>query len=219
MLIKSLEIKLLWHTVLYGTLMGTALVSCTPPPLISKEPDYRRAEFFLNQIADQAVTVFPLCTPFGLDTSEQFDAKAQARFLSRVRPDMEISLHHPFVASLKGTFGPTFVDSFLNSLSQGKIAWLQTHDSAWSLMPTEFALVARIAHGHKIKAFSGSTKHRVTLELELWEPRLPEVSWRCTIIAEHLGNSLTDVDFIKSALEHAYKEFPPYQPGLNEKNW
>ncbi len=192
---------------------------CSPAVTYRMEPEYRQSGFSMKRLADCSMTVFPLLSSLGPDTTRFFSAFRHEKLLSRMRPDIQVTRSDRFQNEVRAVYGKATADSFLHALGDGHVAVLQTTDSVWNLVKTDFAVVTRIANGLTIHAFSGKTKRKVTLELEIWDPTLPEVVWRATAKAENLDRSMSDRDFVFSALRKAYDHFPVYQPGMNETNW
>jgi hypothetical protein len=179
-----------------------------------------RSERFTNEeFGDQTVLLLPLFSEKGFDTSSSISDSVLGRMLADKRKDLTIFFRPEFERRYAKAFPDDTVASFYKILFNGDILSLQTLDSAWTCMPSNYVIAVRVADAGRVKDFHGVMKRKLSLEAEIWKSKTAEVVWRGrTDVFDPEANS-TDSEFIKQAVERIYEIFPDYHPGLHEEDW
>ena len=202
--------------VLFMWLLG----SCTPPPFqFVLSDNYTRERFSGRDIGNHTIGVCPLLTRNGPVFGAKLPSSAVAEMIRKTRPDLLIHDADSIHAALSSRLPTATLQRYYRLLFEGEVVSVQTEDSLWNAVTTDYLLVVRMRHGMDIRTFNQRSKKRINLEAELWDRSAMETVWRITVIGtcSHVGYS--DQQFLIEAMGRVAAALPPSAPAYDTKAW
>ena len=168
-------------TVFVFFLTGTML-SCTPPPFtFSFSESYSRDKFSGQNVSGHVIGICPLLTSHGAVSRQKLPSRDMAAVFRKSRADLPLVEADSLVAVLSKTFADSVLATYFRLLFNGDIVTLQTADSLWKAMPSDFLFVVCLRHGMDVRTFNHLMRKRISLEVSLWDRKAMETSdgaWR-----------------------------------------
>ncbi len=172
-----------------------------------------------EELAGQSVVLFPPVAGGRFDSTGTLAFVEQRKSVLAIRQDLHLCAPAEFERAFIGRHSSASLDSFYQNLTNNRLLAIQTADSVWQSVPCEFAFIARVVEGARVRSFDGMLKRRVCMEGELWRASTREVVWRAQAIALDAAVEMSDEAFLAQGLSALYRALPEFRPALNEKNW
>ena len=96
---------------------------------------------------------------------------------------------------------------------------MQTVDTFWNGVPTDYLLVVRVIYGMDVHTFNRRNRKKFRLEAELWNRNEMEVVWRVAVKGVSDRRTITHQKLIGDALEKVLLELPVTLPNYEPGKW
>ena len=170
-------------------------------------------------LSEVPVLILPVVKNNAFDTSESVSPLAIAQLLQIVRKDVVPVYKKEMEEAYLAKYDSATLADFYTNLCAGKMLALANNETVWKQMHVSYCCVTRMKNAVTIKDFDGIVKRRMILETELWNTDSAAVAFRVEVKAGARGARITDVEFVKAALNAAFAKLPVFSPANNEKNW
>jgi hypothetical protein len=164
------------------------------------------------------VVLFPLMTDEGVDSTGALAYEKLKQRLAPIRPDLRFCAPSDFERAYAAQHEYESLDSFYADIRRERIVAVQTSDSVWASMPCDFAFIARIVEGARIRGFDGELTRRMSIEGELWRAETGEAVWRARAYAADNAAEADEL-FIARGYGALFRALPGFRPALNETKW
>lgn len=210
----------LHRSVLLAMSISSLLLYCSPRQCgFSVNHLYSRDKFSGSDLYEKSIGICPLLRDTGYDTVQLLNSDTSFEELKKVRTD----LHFASVSEMEKHFLKKWdqdsLQLFYNLLFRGEIAVLQTRDSIWNAIKSDYYLVMRMANASTVKTFNNTVSKRLHLEAELWDCRDQEVLWRTRVKGICVNSKTPDRQFLLEAIKSACSQLPATLPSYGNQPW
>jgi hypothetical protein len=182
--------------------------------------DFTRSGFTGQHLDNRVIGCCPLLTAKGPVYGKKLQFSEIIENIKGDRPELTFIDADKFHALLSHQMTEEDRNKFYQMLYTEEIVALQTSDSLWKAVTTDFVLVFRLRQGMDIHTFNQMTRKKVTLEAELWEPATMETVWRTKIYGTCSNRGVSDQKFLSAALRKGVTALPNVAPSYNDsKPW
>lgn len=195
------------------------LVCASRKIVIEVQHDYTRERFSGRDLNSKVIGICPVLLKTGPvpDTVLQFTNVV--RKVGKDRNDLNIMTSDTVGHILAGRLTEKTLKEYYHKLYAGEISFMQTADTFWGAVPSEYLLVPRLIHGMDIRTFYKKIRKKFRLEVELWEREGMEVVWRLTVNCSSDDRTITDQELLQNSLEKVLREFPVAIPNYEPGKW
>ncbi len=181
--------------------------------------NYTRERFSGRDIGGHTIGLCPLLTKDGPITGDSGLSAVVAETVVKMRPDLVVINADSVHAVLSGRLPPDLLQRYYNLLFTGEILLLQTLDSLWNALNSDYLLLIRMRHGMYVRTFGNKTLKRIGLEAELWDRRAMETVWRINITGTCTSGKVSDGEFLVKAIEKISEALPLSAPAYESGSW
>jgi hypothetical protein len=190
---------------------------CSPSPYgFSVDLLYSREKFSGSDLYERSIGICPILRDTGYYTSQFLRLEGYLEELKKMRSDLQFIPADEIERHFLNKWGMDSLKEFFNLLFKGEIASLQTRDSLWSGIKSEYYLVMRLRNASTVRTFNNVTRKRVSVEAELWNCKDQEVLWR-TMVRGICNNNVPDSKFLLEAVKHACEKLPSLLPSYGHQ--
>jgi hypothetical protein len=180
---------------------------------------YQNDRLTPEQFSGQSVTLFPVFTKQGFETSAMLGDSIQAVLIKDIRQDLTLYAQQGFERLYLQAHDSVSLKHFYARIFQGDIIGLQTSDTMWKTMPSRYLLLIRFANGTRVKTLDEQVLRRLDLEAELWDARTAEVVMRLAVNGSDSQARTPDGKFFHATLSALLRQLPGVRHVELKENW
>lgn len=200
--------------------ISALLFNCNPVPYgFSTSNLYSRTNFSGKELFEKSISICPLLKDSSFNTVHFLRSDSSFEVLRAVRKDLQFISIRKVEESFLNKLHNDSLLLFYKLLFYGDIAKLQTHDSLWNAINSDYYMVMRMVNASSVKTFNNSVRKRMQIEAELWDCRNQEVVYRTSIKGICLSGAISDGQFVMEALKKALLELPELLPSYGKESW
>jgi hypothetical protein len=208
----------LYRSVLLSISVILLHLYCSPSPYgFSVNQLYCREKFSGSDLYGRSIGICPLLRDTAYDTLQFLRSQNQFEELKKNRSDLQLISADEIEKNFLNKWGMDSLQEFFNLLFRGKIASLQTRDSLWSGVKSDYYLVMRLKDASTVKTFNNAVRKRVSLEAELWDCKDQEVLWRTEVKGICISGKIPDSRFLMEAVKNVCEKLPAPLPSYGNQ--
>jgi hypothetical protein len=196
------------------------LCGCAPPTLVI-EPRilHQDVRFTPEQFSGQSVTLFPVFTTQGFETSASLGDSVQGVLIQAIRQDLALNSRQAFESRYLLAHDSLSLNRFYTRLFKGDIVGLQTSDTVWQSMPSRYLLIMKLTYGTRVKTLDAQVLRRLTMEAEVWDVRAAEVVMRLAVIGSESQGRTPDAKFFHATMNALFRQLPGVRHVEHNEQW
>ena len=141
---------------------------------------YSREKFSGSDLYERSIGICPLLRDTGYDTMQFLRSKSHFEELRKVRSDLHFISADEIESHFLDKWSTDSLHQFFTLLFRGEVASLQTRDSLWSGIKSDYYLVMRHRDASTVKKLNNEIRKRVNMEAELWDCKDQECLENCS---------------------------------------
>lgn len=182
---------------------------CSPSPYgFSVNQLYSREKFRGSDLYERSIGICPLLRDTGYDTMQFLRSKSHFEELRKVRSDLHFISADEIESHFLDKWSTDSLHQFFTLLFRGEVASLQTRDSLWSGIKSDYYLVMRLRDASTVKKLNNEIRKRVNMEAELWDCKDQEVLWRTAVRGICIKDKIPDRQFLLETVKNACLNLP-----------
>ena len=182
---------------------------CSPSPYgFSVNQLYSREKFSGSDLYERSIGICPLLRDTGYDTLQFLRSKSHFEELRKVRSDLHFISADEIESHFLDKWSTDSLHQFFTLLFRGEVASLQTRDSLWSGIKSDYYLVMRLRDASTVKKLNNEIRKRVNMEAELWDCKDQEVLWRTAVRGICIKDKIPDRQFLLETVKNACLNLP-----------
>lgn len=201
------------------TILNTVwlLPGCTPPCDHLYKQLYAEKNFTGRSLYDKNIGLCPVLLSDGVDKAVLSDKKL-LETLKKTLPDLRVNRIEELEIAFKKNNKSELLANFYEKLYKSDMVFLQTSDSIWNLIQSDYLVVIRVKGGYSFKTFKSKILKRLDLETELWDCKNMEVVWRGCVESSCARNR-PDRLLFSDAIKKALGQLPSPVPSYDDREW
>lgn len=201
-------------------MMISLLFCCSPQSCaFSSNILYSREKFSGADLYEKTIGICPLLRDTLKDTIRFLFSEDHFEELKKNRTDLHFISAGEMEKKFLNRWEMDSLQLFFRLLFRGEIAALQTRDSIWSGLTSDYYMVIRMANASSVKTFNNTIRKRLHLEAELWDCKDHEVLWRTSVKGVCVDSKNPEGRFVMDAVKKAYSELPALLPSYGNQAW
>ncbi len=208
----------LYRSVLLSILIILMHLCCSPSPYgFSVNHLYSREKFSSSELYERSIGICHLLRDTCYDTLQFLRSKSHFEELKKVRSDLQFISADEIERHFLNKWSMDSLQQFFTLLFKGQIATLQTRDSLWSGIKSDYYLVMRLRDASTVKTFNNAVRKRVSVEAELWDCKDQEVLWRIIVRGICVRGKIPDRQFLLEAVKNVFEKLPKPLPSYGNQ--
>jgi len=209
----------LYRSVLLSISTVLLHLYCSPSPYgFSVNHLYSREKFSGSDLHERSIGICLLLKDTAYDTVQFLRSKNHFEELRKVRSDLQFISADEIESHFLNKWNMDSLHQFYTLLFRGEIASLQTRDSLWKGIKSDYYLVMRLRNASTVITLNNNVRKRVSVEAELWDCKEQEVLWRIAVRGICIRGKIPDSQFLLEAVKNACKKLPAPIPSYS-KQW
>jgi hypothetical protein len=181
--------------------------------------DYKRERFSGRDLSSKLIGICPVLLKSGPVPDEALHLSDVVHEVRKDRKDLTIMTSDTLSTVLAERLTKTDLERYYHKLFTGEISFMQSADTFWHAVPSEYLLVPKVVHGMDISTFQKRVRKKFRLEAELWERKGMEVVWRLTVNCSSDDPIITHQKLLQNSLVKVLREFPVVIPNYEPGKW
>jgi hypothetical protein len=201
-------------------LLLLCLIKCSPVPYgFTVDLLHSQDRFSGKALNGRTIGIGPLLTGKSVDSTTLLTSPEHFKLLQKLRTDLKLVPAQDILNRFIKQQGIDSLKFFLDNLFNQNILTMQTRDSLWSALASDYYMVMRMVRASNVKTFNRSTRKRLHLEAELWKCNSMEVVWRVSVHGICVSGEIPDSRFVMEAVKKAYLKLPATLSSYGDEKW
>lgn len=208
----------LYRSVLLSITFILLHLYCSPSPYgFSVNQLYSRDKFSGSDLHERSIGICPLLRDTVYDTLQFLRSQNHLEELRKVRSDLQFISVDEIEKHFLNKWSMDSLQAFFTLLYRGKVASVQTRDSLWNGIKSDYYLVMRLKNASTVKTVNNAVRKRVSIEAELWDCKYQEVLWRTEVRGVCDRGKIPDSQFLLEAAKKACEKLPSLLPSYGDQ--
>lgn len=201
-----------------SVILVLVLSECTPPCKFIFNQLYLQKDFTGRDIYRKTIEICPVLFENGPDTTS-FAEQNLLEILKKTKPKIIINKKNRLKDIFCRHCDITMLENFYKKLYESDMISLQTSDSIWSRVESDYLLVVYVRGGYTLQVLGSRVLKKIIVETELWDCHGMEVVWRGAAENTCVNEKKSDFKLFFKTVEKIFLELPSPIPSYDKKNW